>query len=160
MIRRHPIFVSLLGLLAVILAYFTTSKQLAAFVEDAYYLHFERRFVQHRDALKPKDGERLFGMYRPELPWDYTRFYGVGKALSVDPRIVSFYQAWGIGSAYEFKTEAIARALTQGLIPLITWEPWLSAFGEEKRYRTQWLFETSIGWHVRRLHSYLGERRG
>jgi len=127
--RRFAPFLGVGGLLVIVLAYRRLATPVVGAVAEAWYQKVERRFVSDRDQLVPPQGARWFGMYRPELPWNYTRFSQIGTELGIRPRIVSWYQSWGVGDASEFKDEAISKAIAAGLIPLVTWEPWMSSFG-------------------------------
>jgi hypothetical protein len=133
MIRKHPFASFLLVLLASGLAYALLMHRATAWVNERWFDLVERRFVVDRSTLKPEPGERWFGMYRPELPWDYARYYTVAESLGVRPRIVSWYQSWGETPESEFKTEAVEKLLGKGLVPLITWEPWTSTFAGHAR---------------------------
>lgn len=132
-LRRYPVtaFFLLLGLSG--LGFHLFMHKATAWVNEIWFDHVECRMVQDRTSLKPAPGGRLFGMYRPELPWDYARYYTVADSLQVQPRIVSWYQPWGESKNGEFKTEAVENALEKGLTPMITWEPWTNDFkGHEK----------------------------
>lgn len=128
MIRRHPFASFLLVLLVSGLAYARFMHKATAWVNERWFQLVERRLVVDRSTLAPASGERWFGMYRPELPWDYARYYTVAESLGVSPRIVSWYQSWGETAEGEFKSEAVGNLLEQGLVPLITWEPWTGTF--------------------------------
>lgn len=116
------------GLFGVVLAYGTLAHPVVGAIAEAWYQKVERRFVSDRDGLVPPRGARWFGMYRPELPWNYARFNQIGAELGIRPRVVAWYQSWGSGADSEFKDEAISRAIAAGFIPLVTWEPWLTSF--------------------------------
>ena len=128
MIRKHPLVFFLLWLVVSGIVYGAFMHKATHWVNERWFDLVERRFVQDRSALLPEAGARWFGMYRPELPWDYARYYTVADSLRTEPKIVSWYQSWGEGEDGEFKTEAVEKVLEQGLVPMITWEPWISAF--------------------------------
>lgn len=128
MIRRHPVTAFLSGLMALGAVYFLLAHKATALVNELWFDHVECRMVEDRAQLKPLGGRRLFGLYRPELPWEYSRYYPVTDSLQVDPQIVSWYQSWGDGKEQEFKTEAVEKVLEKGLTPMITWEPWTTSF--------------------------------
>ncbi|MGC4091528.1 MAG: glycosyl hydrolase [Polyangiaceae bacterium] len=130
MIRRFPVSFGALALSGIVASYVAARHSIARAAERAFYVQVEQRLTQSGRAFGPSAGERWFGMYRPELPWDYHRFNDISRELGVRPRIVSFYQAWGEGPEHVFKTDAIEAAFAHGLVPLITWEPWLSDFGK------------------------------
>lgn len=85
------------------------------------------------DASRPDSASgtpRWLGTYRPELPWDFTRWYQMQDTLRTKLRIASWYQAWGDGPDHEFKREAMRNLHREGIVPMITWEPWVGAFDE------------------------------
>jgi hypothetical protein len=129
--RRYPLLLGFMGLAATIAVYLVTSRPLAQAMSRFWYENVDRRLVEDHHTIVPKEQQRLFGTYRPELPWDYDRFYGMGISLGLMPKIAAWYQAWGIGEGSEFKAEAIEKATGKGLLPLITWEPWLSDFADQ-----------------------------
>lgn len=133
MIRRFPVLFFVLFLAASGLAYELFMHRATALVNELWFDHVECRLVEDRATLKPLPGVRLFGLYRPELPWDFVRYYTLSDSLQVRPQIVSWYQSWGEGKEHEFKSDAVEKALDKGLTPMVTWEPWLSSFkGHEK----------------------------
>ena len=81
----------------VLLAYLRLAHPVAQAIAEEWYQQVERRLVADRRRLVPPSGTRWFGMYRPELPWDYGRFRQIGAELGVESRIVAWYQSWGDG---------------------------------------------------------------
>jgi hypothetical protein len=132
-VRRYPVLSFLAFLVLSALVYRAVAHRVTAFVNNQLFWHFESRMVEDRSRLRPAPGVRWLGMYRPELPWDYARYYTVAESLQTTPTIVSWYQAWGETEDAEFKTEAVEHVLAKGLVPMITWEPWTGTFkGHEK----------------------------
>lgn len=155
--RRYPVLTLVLSLVVVFASYLSTRKILVKWVGESYYQLVERRGVLDHKGLIPAAGRRLFGLYRPEIPWDYARYRAIGRSLGVEPRIASFYQAWGDGAAYEFKSEAVRRALDDRNIPMITWEPWLTAFAEHRTGAAGELTEVARGKFDAYLRKYARE---
>lgn len=127
-LRRSPVVsgvVALLGLLAFYVVVFKAGARLAG---EVWYHEVECRLVEEHSGIVPPRGERLWGMYRPEIPWNYERYYTIADSLDVVPTVLSWYQSWGDGPDHEFKSEAIDRSTHAGLVNMITWEPWLTAF--------------------------------
>jgi len=132
-IRRHPLVFFILSLVLSGFVYQQVMHKATYWVNERWFDLVERRFVQDRAALAPANGTRWFGMYRPEVPWDYSRYYTVADSLHTQPKIVSWYQSWGEGEENEFKSEAVEKAMEKGLVPMITWEPWTSTFKGHSR---------------------------
>ena len=127
-LRRSPVVSGVAGLAGLLLFYAVVVKSAAHLCGEIWYRQVECRLVEDHASIVPPRGQRLWGMYRPELPWNYRRYYTIADSLGVVPTILSWYQSWGDGSDHEFKSEAIDRSTDAGLVSMITWEPWLSAF--------------------------------
>jgi len=127
-LRRSPVTSGVVGLLALVAVYATVFKAVAHLASEAWYRQVECRLVEEHASIVPPWGQRLWGMYRPEVPWNYNRYYTIADSLDVSPTLISWYQSWGDGPDHEFKSEAIDRSSRAGLVSMITWEPWLSAF--------------------------------
>ncbi|MBI4642562.1 MAG: beta-mannanase [Deltaproteobacteria bacterium] len=64
-----------------------------------------------------------FGLYDPGCPPRLASLKETAAYLAASVRLVSWYQAWG--SRYrQCWPHSIREAHSQGLLPLITWEPW------------------------------------
>jgi hypothetical protein len=90
-----------------------------------------RNLVKSHDILI-KDSTFLLGMYRPELPYQFGQLYTVQDSLGVQVNVVSYYQAWGDSEEHSFKLDVNRNLSRGGFVPLITWEPWVSAFSAYK----------------------------
>jgi len=127
-LRRSPVGYGLLGLAGLVAFYAVVVKTASRLGRELWYRQVECRLVEDHAPAVPPRGRRIWGMYRPELPWNYDRFYTIAESLGVTPGMVSWYQSWGDGSEHEFKEEAVEKASDAGLLSMVTWEPWLSAF--------------------------------
>jgi hypothetical protein len=67
-------------------------------------------------------------MYRPEFPYAPGMLFETADRIGAPMRVVSFYQAWGDRDEHGFPLNACRDLAAGRLVPLITWEPWLSAF--------------------------------
>ncbi|MCB9497336.1 MAG: hypothetical protein H6686_10675 [Fibrobacteria bacterium] len=127
-LRRNPLTFGLFALAGLVVVYLTVFKTASRLGKELWYRQVECRLVEDHAQVVPPRGRRLWGLYRPELPWDYARYYTIAESLGVRPGVASWYQSWGDGSEHEFKDEAVTKAHRAGLLPMVTWEPWLSAF--------------------------------
>jgi hypothetical protein len=128
MIRRYPLIAGAAGIALILAVYVFTARPLKQWLTEQYFQNVEKRLASDRRELLPPRQIRHFGMFRPELPQNLGRFYQVGRELDARPTIVAYYQAWGDGPAHEFNAAAVESLLNQGLVPMITWEPWLTSF--------------------------------
>lgn len=127
-LRRSPVLWGVLGLATVCAGYVFVTKNASRLGRELWYRQVECRLVEDHASIVPPRGTRLWGMYRPELPWNFDRYYTIADSLGIDPGIVSWYQSWGDGPEHEFKSEAVEKAAAAGIVSMVTWEPWLSAF--------------------------------
>lgn len=94
---------------------------------EFYYQYVVRNLVDDKTDLLKGD-HFMLGMYRPELPYQFGRLYEVQERMKMRFSLVSYYQAWGDGEEYDFRKEVNCNLTSGGFTPLITWEPWVSAF--------------------------------
>lgn len=123
----HPwiLFALLLG---VLWAYFPLRDRLVPIVEELWYRQMTCRLAQDASLLSPQPGTLWIGATRPELPQSLYGMYELEQIVPGGMSLVSFYQAWGDGELHQFPLEAVSNMHKAGFLPMITWEPWLSAF--------------------------------
>lgn len=132
MIRRFPLLSGFAGLGSLCVIYAVAKNPVYDTLRETWHRQVDVRLVQDRSTLDLGKGI-AFGMYRPELPWDFDGFFKLGRDIGVKPRIVSWYQAWGDQKENEFKSDAMAACERAHLVPLVTWEPWVTGFAQFKR---------------------------
>lgn len=104
-------------------------RQLDLLGRRLFFEYIVKNTAVDDDPLR-ESGECLLGLYRPELPYEFSRAMAVEESLEVDLKIISFYQAWGDGDEHSFNIEVYTNLYKGGYIPMITWEPWLVAFDQ------------------------------
>lgn len=87
-----------------------------------------KNFAEDASVFIP--GNLIYGIHRPELPYHFGMTYHIEEELDMKFSIISYYQAWGGKDEHKFSTEIAKNLVRGGYIPMITWEPWLSAFEE------------------------------
>lgn len=70
----------------------------------------------------------LLGAHDGELPASISGFMALERAVDQTLLFVQVYSGWGDDEAQAFPTRAVHAIWGIGSVPLITWEPWLSAF--------------------------------
>jgi beta-mannanase len=65
----------------------------------------------------------MLGLYDPGCPPRLAPFQATATYLGAPVRLVSWYQAWG-SRFHPCRPQLILQAHQQGLVPMITWEPW------------------------------------
>lgn len=123
---------------AMLLLYVFAFRPLSAWGAEAWHRGVVLRMVEPASVLaeragwsapgQPATAPRWLGTYRPELPWDFVRWYQMQDTLAIPLRIASWYQAWGDGPDHGFKPEAMDDLAREGIVPMLTWEPWVGAF--------------------------------
>lgn len=122
-----PLFL-LAILVGVILLYVPMRNVMVPVAEELWYRQVSCRLVQDAAHLLPPQGKLWFGATRSELPQSLYGMYELDSIVPGGMSIVSFYQAWGDGETHAFPDNALHNMHKAQLIPMITWEPWLSAF--------------------------------
>lgn len=70
----------------------------------------------------------LVGAYDSGLPRSLEGVRDLEKALDTAFPLIQFYTAWGDGAEHRFPLRLATSIWNIGSVPVITWEPWLSAF--------------------------------
>jgi hypothetical protein len=106
-------------------------------LREAWFRNVTRALAADARGLRPPPGRMWLGASRPELPQSLDGIYALEAGLDQPLAIASFYQAWGDGPSHEFPGQVLRSLRKGGYLPLVTWEPWLSAFarfgGQEPR---------------------------
>lgn len=114
-LRSYPLYISLAVLL--IAAGLFTSRQM-----DTYEVMTQKPIEVHKQ-------EAFFtGIYLPELEKKPQAISEYEEAMNTQYSIVSVCQAWGPQSLEEFPADFIRNSHARGAVPMISWEPWASAF--------------------------------
>lgn len=67
------------------------------------------------------------GLASPGLPWSGDAFLTTSSALGVTPASATFFLAWS--GRPDFPTSPARALAQQGVVPVLTWEPWDPAAG-------------------------------
>lgn len=102
-------------------------KPLETLVKWLYHDQVVKRMVTDKETLS-RDTPFHLGIYRPELPYDFSKVFQVEDSLHAHISIISYYQAWGDGDEHKLNAGLLANIAKGGYIPMITWEPWIVAF--------------------------------
>lgn len=77
--------------------------------------------LRHPDTL-------LVGAYDPEVQTDLSGVLRLEQTLGTSMALVQLYAAWGDAPTQAFPRRQVEAIAEIGSIPVITWEPWLTAF--------------------------------
>ncbi|HLV22974.1 MAG TPA: glycosyl hydrolase [Polyangiaceae bacterium] len=88
----------------------------------------ERRIEDLRHPV-----QTLIGAHDDGLPDSAAGLFALERALHQPLYLVQIYNAWGDGDAHAFPHELVHAIWAIGSVPLVTWEPWLSAFTDQDR---------------------------
>jgi len=70
-LRRSPIVFGLAGLAVLVAFYILVFKSASRLGKELWYRQVQCRLVEDFAHTVPPRGARIWGMYRPELPWNY-----------------------------------------------------------------------------------------
>ncbi|WP_437292761.1 glycoside hydrolase family 26 protein [Sorangium sp. So ce426] len=70
----------------------------------------------------------LYGAHDGGLPGDVGGYLALEEAVGQTLLLTQIYAAWGDGAEQRFPSRAARAIWAVGSVPVITWEPWLSAF--------------------------------
>jgi hypothetical protein len=130
-LRKSPgpgLFGFVVFLALIIALYFPIRDIAIPATQELWFKQVTRRLVQDARGLLPATNTLWLGATTPELPQSLYGMYELQTTFQGKVSMVSFYQAWGDGVAHEFPEEALTNMSKAGFLPLVTWEPWLSAF--------------------------------
>lgn len=74
----------------------------------------------------------LMGAFDNEMKESFENMVGLEDSLATTFPLVHIYTAWGSKAEEQFPAEQVKNIISLGSTPVITWEPWLSEFGEEE----------------------------
>lgn len=84
------------------------------------------------DKMKMKDpGKILLGAYDNNSKEDFESIINLEDSLQTTFPYIHIYTAWGSEAEQQFPTRKVEEIVSLGSIPVITWEPWLTAFSED-----------------------------
>jgi hypothetical protein len=114
--------------LFLLLLYWPLTRRGEPALREAWFRTVTRALADDARGLAPPEGKMWLGATRPELPQSLDGIYTLETKLGRPLAIASFYQAWGDGPEHRFPTPVLRSLRRGGYLPLLTWEPWLSAF--------------------------------
>jgi cellulose synthase (UDP-forming) len=94
-------------------------------------------------GLLPEARGLMLGIYKPEVPYSLGRLQAMEQAIGRPFDILSFYQTWGDREEDRFPRALLRSAAQHEAMPMITWEPWLTAF-ERNRGRDEYAARTDL----------------
>lgn len=74
--------------------------------------------------------EVLLGAYDDAIPASLDGVLALEKALAISLPLIHVYSAWGDKPEQQFPRRLVQAIAEIGSIPVVTWEPWLSAFDQ------------------------------
>lgn len=109
-------------------AYWPLTRVAEPLARVAWFQTVTRALATDARGLLPPDGKMWLGASRPELPQSLYGIYELESKLGRPLAIASFYQAWGDGPEHAFPMHVLRSLHKGGYLPMLTWEPWLTAF--------------------------------
>lgn len=85
------------------------------------------------DKSKLKNAKQIFfGAYDNNATGNFQPIIDLEDTLHTKFPFIHIYTAWGSKKEHQFPKEKVESIIELGSIPVITWEPWLTAFDSEK----------------------------
>jgi hypothetical protein len=139
--------------LALVAVYWPLTRWAEPALREVWFRSVTRALVTDARGLVPPRGQMWLGASRPELPESLYGIYELEAKLHKQLAIVSFYQAWGDGPEHRFPGQVLRSLRKGGFLPLLTWEPWLSAFarygGESPRASLRTIANGAVDAYIR-----------
>jgi hypothetical protein len=104
----------------------------AGFSEGLSYLRFTVGALAARAGVVPDARGVLLGIYKPEVPYSFTRLDTLERDLGKRFDIISLYQTWGEREEDKFPQDLLLAIDRRGAMAMVTWEPWVSEFASNK----------------------------
>lgn len=109
----------------------------AGFTGALSYVRLTVGALAAQAGVVPTSQGVLLGIYKPEVPYSFTRLDTLEENLGKRFDILSMYQTWGDREEDRFPQDLLLAIDRHGAMAMITWEPWVSEFaankGEEAR---------------------------
>ena len=70
----------------------------------------------------------MFGAYDGDLPRTLDGLFALEQRIGVTLPLVQIYTAWGDAPEQQFPLAVASAIMGYGLVPVVTWEPWLTEF--------------------------------
>lgn len=86
-------------------------------------------YTQDMDLLRNPE-RMLLGAFDNQMKQSLESIIALEDSLRTTFPLVHVYTAWGDSREQEFPSRQVNAILASGSLPVITWEPWLSAFSE------------------------------
>ncbi|MDG5815915.1 glycosyl hydrolase [Chitinispirillales bacterium ANBcel5] len=96
------------------------------FARNWYFENITRRNVVEINSVDIN--ECVLGIYRPELPYVFSKTEEIEEGIGEQFNIISFYQAWGDGEGHTFPMALMEHVHQSNRVPMLTWEPWVNRF--------------------------------
>ena len=96
------------------------------------YLEPLRKTLDSKEALL-KPPSILFGAYDGGFPNTFAGLETFEKQVNYRFPIISLYSAWGDKPIQQFPLRMVETITRMGSVPMITWEPWVTDFDEQRR---------------------------
>lgn len=97
-------------------------------------LKWAKKYIQNRALLKNPD-RILIGAFDNRSNENFESVIQLEDSLHIDFPFMHIYTAWGSNPEQQFPSRKVEEIVSLGSIPVITWEPWLSAFSDDANPR-------------------------
>jgi beta-mannanase len=91
-------------------------------------------FIEYQNDISKlmQPSSILFGASDHHSVESYESILNLEDSLQTTFPLIHIYTAWGSSTEHQFPEKEVKTILSLGSVPIITWEPWLSAFDEKE----------------------------
>ncbi len=124
--RRFFITSMVIAYAGLMIIIFAGIKNFEIHAREWYYNTVTRRMVSNVSRLPVN--RRVLGVYRPEIPYSFSKAYEIEQDIGMRFTLFSIYQAWGDNNEHLFPSALMNAIVANGGVPVLTWEPWVNKF--------------------------------
>ncbi len=147
-----PAYLTIVGLVVIFLSATMINNFASAQQSSVAFQKPSFELVSEKDLLVPTSGA-YYGYYLPKLnvhPYNIRAIFNTNEETS----LAMYYQDWASGGL--FNKRFIELLETQGVVPVITWEPYDSKkppadFEAQKNYTPKLIADGIYDWYIRRF---------
>lgn len=94
-------------------------------------LEWFQPYHDHPDLFKQPE-TFLLGVYDNQSATSFDNIFKLEKSIGTTFPLIQIYTAWGSKPEQQFPEKMVRAIFSLGSVPVITWEPWLTDFDDEK----------------------------
>jgi len=112
-----------------------------------------RASIARSAVVFPPPGKKFVGIMTNGGPYNFSELDRFTRAVGHQPSVYEFAQGWAVN---QFNRAAIDKVAQQGMLPLISWEPWnyrgqssISSYGDQPAYSLSHIINGDYDGYIR-----------